>query len=107
MGQIARKEQWGNLSDPAREQFFWKDPGLPKFDNDDVVVVPKGGRDEDGKVLPPPDNFLLMILQPTRCDYLRLTDNYRQIDNFVVAAATSIEEEGIGSCNRKEEGSWI
>ena len=23
----ARKQQWGNLSDPGREQFFWMDPG--------------------------------------------------------------------------------
>ena len=76
---IARKEQWGNMSDPAREQFFWKEPGLP-FGSQ--AEVPEGGRDEEGKVLPPPDNFLLMLLYPTRCDYLRLTDNLRQFDNI-------------------------
>ena len=73
----ARKEQWGNMSDPAREQFYWKEPGLP-FDSQ--AEVPEGGRGEDGKVLPPPDNFLLMILDPKRCDYLRLGDNFRQVD---------------------------
>lgn len=73
----ARKEQWGNLSDPAREQFFWKEPGVPFVSQSNV---PEGGRDTDGKVLTPPDNFLLMLLSPNRCDYLRLGDNYRQID---------------------------
>jgi pyridoxamine 5'-phosphate oxidase len=73
----SRKEMWGNLSDPAREQFFWKDPGLP-FESDSIVPV--GGRDDEGKVLPPPDNFLMMLLIPQSCDYLRLGDNYRQMD---------------------------
>jgi Uncharacterized conserved protein len=74
-----RKEQWGNLSDLAREQFFWKDPGVPF---EEQAKVPEGGRDSDGKVLPPPNNFLLMLLYPNRCDYLRLGDNYRQIDSI-------------------------
>ena len=68
--QIARKEMWGNLSDPARESFL-----------DDESVLPVGGRDEDGKVVPVPANFLLMLLNPTYVDYLRLTGaQYRQID---------------------------
>ena len=24
-----RKQAWGNLSDSAREQFFWENPGIP------------------------------------------------------------------------------
>jgi PPOX class probable FMN-dependent enzyme len=74
-----RKQQWGNLSDSAREQFFWKDPGISYSGES---TVPKGGRDDDGKVLPPPDSFLLMLLFPTRVDYLRLADNFRQIDEI-------------------------
>jgi hypothetical protein len=74
-----RKQQWGSLSDPAREQFFWKDPGISYSGES---TVPKGGRDEDGKVLPPPDSFLLMLLFPMRVDYLRLADNFRQIDKI-------------------------
>ena len=68
--QIARKEMWGNLSDPARESFL------------DVESVPTvGGRDQDGKVVPVPSNFLLMLLNPIHVDYLRLTGaQYRQID---------------------------
>lgn len=74
-----RKSQWGNLSDSAREQFYWQDPGVP-FQGDDGGSVPEGGRGEDGKVLAPPDDFLLMLLRPTRVDYLRLGDNFRQVD---------------------------
>jgi len=69
----------GDMSDPAPEQLYWKEPGLP-FDSQAEVHVPEGGRGEDGKVLPPPDNVLLMILDPKRCDYLRLGDNFRQVD---------------------------
>jgi len=74
-----RKEQWGNLSDKAREQFFWRNPGE---DFQLQCEVPEGGRDSEGKVLPPPPTFLLVLLYPKRVDYLRLTDNYRQIDSF-------------------------
>mmetsp|Transcript_531 Transcript_531/g.1002 ORF Transcript_531/g.1002 Transcript_531/m.1002 type:complete len:387 (-) Transcript_531:107-1267(-) len=80
----ARRQQWGHLSDAAREQFYWVPPGLPLKDDDDdnKTTIPPGGRDDEhGKVLPPPDNFLLMLLSPRRCDYLRLTDNYRQVDH--------------------------
>eukprot|EP00978_Attheya_sp_CCMP212_P001404 scaffold2957_cov55-Attheya_sp.AAC.3 len=56
----ARKEQWGNLSDVAREQFYWKDPGVPYEDQN---AVPSGARDEQGKLLPPPDRWG-MDLQP-------------------------------------------
>ena len=77
---MARKQQWGNLSDMAREQFYWNDPGMP-YENE--ATVPTGGRDENGTVLPPPDNFLLMLLYPNRVDYLRLTDNFHQIDQLV------------------------
>jgi hypothetical protein len=77
-----RRQQWGNLSDMAREQFYWENPGEP-FVEVPSAAVPAGGRDEDGKVLPPPDTFLLMLLYPTRVDYLRLSDNYHQIDELV------------------------
>ncbi len=79
----SRKEQWGNLSDMAREQFYWQDPGLTYDNMHMTATIPAGGRDEDGKVLPAPENFLLMLLYPTRCDYLRLRDNFRQIDDVI------------------------
>jgi pyridoxamine 5'-phosphate oxidase len=76
----SRKEQWGNLSDPAREQFFWQEPGI---DYSGESVVPAGGRDEEGTLLPPPKTYLLMFILPHHIDYLSLRDNYRQIDEVV------------------------
>ena len=68
--QIARKEMWGNIGDQSRESFL-----------DDETVMAVGGRDDEGKVVPVPANFLLMLLDPTYVDYLRLTGaQYRQID---------------------------
>ena len=78
---IARKQQWGNLSDSARESFLDTEvPGIPFTGG--PSEVPAGGRDEEGKVVPPPDNFLLMLLFPKDIDYLRLTNMYRQADTF-------------------------
>jgi PPOX class probable FMN-dependent enzyme len=74
-----RKQQWGNLTDMAREQFYWLEPGIP-YERESEVPV--GGRDEEGKVLSPPSNFLLMILNPKKCDYLKLGDNFRQLDTL-------------------------
>lgn len=93
----SRKEQWGNLSDMAREQFYWEDPGLT-YESEETAI-PVGGRDEDGKVLPAPDNFLLMLLYPTRCDYLRLRDNFRQVDDVIAIDETN-KNEWAWSSNR-------
>ena len=76
-----RKQQWGNLSDPAREQFYWENPGVT-YTSASENGVPAGGRDEEGRVLPAPDTFLLMLLYPTKIDYLRLGDNFRQVDEW-------------------------
>lgn len=76
-----RKQTWGNLSDGAREQFFWTSPPRDAFDSAaGPEAPPTGGRDADGKVLPAPDNFLIGLIEPAAVDYLRLTDNFRQID---------------------------
>jgi PPOX class probable FMN-dependent enzyme len=78
--EIARKELWGNLSDPARESFLGQVVPGESYEKD-RSVIPSGGKDKDGKMLPPPDNFLLMLLDPAEVDYLRLTgDQYRQVD---------------------------
>ena len=77
---------WGNLSDSAREQFFWAHPPRGAFDAE-PEDVPKGGRaDDTGNVLPVPDVFLLGLLEPTSVDYLRLTDNFRQMDTAAEGA---------------------
>ena len=55
------------------------DPGVAYSGKPDV---PAGGRSDDGTVLPLPHNFLLMLLIATCVDYLRLTDNYHQVDEW-------------------------
>ncbi|KAL3911084.1 MAG: hypothetical protein SGILL_007421 [Bacillariaceae sp.] len=89
---IARKELWGNLSDPARDSFLDDStiiPGEVFVESNKEQTTTKtttgGGRDpETGKVIqPPPSNFLLMLLSPTNVDYLRLTGaQYRQVDTL-------------------------
>mmetsp|Transcript_11841 Transcript_11841/g.24874 ORF Transcript_11841/g.24874 Transcript_11841/m.24874 type:complete len:302 (-) Transcript_11841:376-1281(-) len=79
-----RKQQWGNLSDPAREQFFWESPGVPFSGHPEPPV---GGRDAEGNVLTAPDTFLLMLLWPKKVKYLRLTDNFAQADQLDAACA--------------------
>lgn len=114
-----RKKQWGNLSDTAREQFYWNWPGK-EYDGP-PKDVPVGGRErlqndlkalnlkeEDvksdekdinlstfgskatklGKVLEPPENFMLLLLQPNCCKYLRLSDNFAQRDELPFDTAT-------------------
>lgn len=80
----ARKQQWGNLSDNAREQFFWEAQPGETFraikEENGIDSAPPGGRGPDGKVVPPPETFLLMLLWPRQVKYLRLTDNYSQVD---------------------------
>ena len=76
---IARKQQWGNLSDAAREQFYWHSPGAAYSG---APSVPTGGRDIDGKVLDPPENFLLLLLLPRSVKYLRLKDNLAIVDQL-------------------------
>jgi len=76
-----RKQQWGNLSDMAREQFYWQEPGVNFVSTSEQAKdVPSGGRDDDGKVLPVPDTFLLLLLYPTNIDYLKLGENVRLVD---------------------------
>ncbi len=88
----ARREQWGNLRDGAREEYFRVPTPGESFEIE-TQPVPTGGRDEvTGKLLPLPDDFLLMLLVPNRVDYLRLTNMYRQIEELTTS---------------KEDGKWI
>lgn len=70
-----RITMWKNLSDPAREQFYWLEPGQSYAG---APSTPTGGRSEEGVILPPPSNFLLLLLIPSKIHYLRLRDNYAQ-----------------------------
>jgi hypothetical protein len=68
------------MSDASRESFFGQ--LVPGEDyGEESSKAPAGGRDKDGKVLPPSENFLLMLLDPKDVDYLRLSRGQcRQMD---------------------------
>ena len=81
-----RKQMWGNLSDMAREQFYWSDPSVIYTETTPTTLknnIPSGGRDENKILLPPPGTFLLLILIPEKVKYLRLKDNYAQFDELI------------------------
>lgn len=81
---LERRKQWEIMTDSSRESFFRQEmPGSAKILTEKpTYTIPPGGRDPDGNILPPPESFLLMLLKPDHVDYLRLTDLYRQIDEF-------------------------
>lgn len=64
----ARQRLWQSLSDPARTQFAWADPGQPRHD-------------DTGFAVPPPDpttplpTFCLLLLDPDLVDHLELRGN--------------------------------
>jgi hypothetical protein len=85
---LARTQQWSALSDMAREQFFWRSPGKTY---EGLVSVPAGGRDDStGKVLPPPENFALLLLFPHKVKYLRLSDNLSIVDSVLPSGGWDI-----------------
>lgn len=132
-------DQWRQLKDQAREQFYWNAPGVnfngldyskdrkydfekdPKrrhtengegtegisaeadfADSKDVdgpdetglcaenkTQIPAGGRDaETGKILDPPDTFLLLLVHPQEVKYLRLGDNFASLDTLDPSTGT-------------------
>ena len=79
--QNVRQSQWKEISDSAREQFYWMFPGQ-EFESSEAGVVPPGGRDQENKILPPPPNFSILFLNPSRVKYLCLRNNYTQVDTL-------------------------
>ena len=69
--QKARKITWHNLSDSARAQFAWADPGQPVADKSAFDVEPP-----DPNV--PLDNFCLLLLIPKKVDHLQLRSDPQQ-----------------------------
>ena len=60
----ARQQQWADLSDAARLQFAWPDPGQPRV-ADGFAPPPPDPTD-------PPDTFCLLLLLPQQVDHLEL-----------------------------------
>ncbi|UBF28296.1 pyridoxamine 5'-phosphate oxidase family protein [Kovacikia minuta CCNUW1] len=66
--QKARNILWQELSDAARSQFTWADPGKPRAGVEGFNQSPPDG------VVPLP-HFCLLLLQPDRVDHLELRGN--------------------------------
>ncbi|MEM6614114.1 MAG: Npun_F5749 family FMN-dependent PPOX-type flavoprotein [Cyanobacteria bacterium P01_C01_bin.72] len=69
--QQARSTTWYNLSDSARSQFAWPDPGQPAEEKSAFEVEPP-----DEKI--PLDNFCLLLLTPQKVDHLQLKGDPQQ-----------------------------
>lgn len=61
----ARQTTWQELSDAARSQFAWPDPGKPKADPAAFKPPPPNPNE-------PLENFCLLLLQPVQIDHLQL-----------------------------------
>ncbi|BAZ43742.1 pyridoxamine 5'-phosphate oxidase-related FMN-binding protein [Chondrocystis sp. NIES-4102] len=68
--QLARQTTWQNISDAARDQFTWLDPGKPLLDN------PASASDPDPQT--PLANFALLLLIPYQVDHLQLRGEKQQ-----------------------------
>lgn len=62
-----RTALWQAISAKARAQFFWAEPGAPRQAATEFIETWAG--------LDPPDNFCLLLLQPTTVDHLQLRGN--------------------------------
>jgi pyridoxamine 5'-phosphate oxidase len=63
--QTARRQRWHDLSDAARTQFAWADPGQPRDPEDAFSPAPP----DPTQPLP---NFCLLLLDPEQVDHLEL-----------------------------------
>ena len=66
--QAARYSTWQEISDNARSQFTWPNPGEPKSGTEDFSISPI----DKNKPL---DNFLLLLFNPVKVDHLQLRGN--------------------------------
>jgi pyridoxamine 5'-phosphate oxidase len=71
LGQIERQQAWQQLSSNAQQQFAWPSPGTAVPDSELLEPAPI-------KMLPPIDNFGLLLLAPTCVDHLELRGNPQQ-----------------------------
>jgi pyridoxamine 5'-phosphate oxidase len=64
--QVARIKMWQNLSDAARLQFVWPDPGEVRLQTSEAFTSPAPNSQQ------PVDNFCLLLLEPMLVDHLQL-----------------------------------
>jgi pyridoxamine 5'-phosphate oxidase len=60
----ARQSAWDALSDRARQQFYWPDPGQPRAAAADFADHPTAAT--------PPETFGLLLIDPHQVDHLEL-----------------------------------
>lgn len=88
--QAARARAWGAMSDPARQQFGWPEPGLPREEDEGAFSRPVPGPQEA-----PLDTFCLVVLKVDEVERLMLKTNmrflYRKLQQGEAAAAWSEE----------------
>jgi pyridoxamine 5'-phosphate oxidase len=66
--QTARQISWQELSEAARSQFTWADPGKPRVSDASFDVSPP-------EATTPLPHFCLLLLEPERVDHLELRGN--------------------------------
>ncbi|MEO0967381.1 MAG: Npun_F5749 family FMN-dependent PPOX-type flavoprotein [Cyanobacteria bacterium J06639_18] len=64
--QAARHSTWEQISDHARSQFTWANPGEPKSKNTKYFLI------SNIDINKPLDNFCLLLLDPVKVDHLQL-----------------------------------
>lgn len=65
----ARQTAWAELSDRARQQFYWPQPAQPR--SPAAAFAPPENQPENQPETPP-DNFSLVLLTPRQVDHLEL-----------------------------------
>jgi len=63
----AREQLWQSLSDQARIQFAWPNPGQSRSEDGFAPIAPDA--------IKPLSNFRLLLLEPTQVDHLELRGN--------------------------------
>ena len=72
---------WSRLSEAARAQFFWRPPGAPLNTGESIPPTEN-----------PPDNFLVMLIEPQHVDYLWLGKRHQRVIS-VISDGTWSERE--------------
>ena len=72
---LHRDALWKGLSDAAKAQFFWSEPGLPLGEGQSLEVTAH-----------PPETFVVIECQPQRVDHLVLAKTQRRTVSELAAS---------------------